>query len=155
MAKKFKTHEEYIKYMVKELSLHGRKLVENAYNTREFSNQTYNLHDSYGCAVYYNGILQSDSIYTMKSQADEPKHWYGKPIYGASEITDFFLEYRLNSKGFDLVVAAAMPYASILEHGEGSLTRKYRVITGIKGDMKNLAAKYNGKVHNSSTSRIV
>lgn len=156
MAKKvYSTHKEYVKAMVDELAEQGGKLVRAAFNTREYTNRTFNLHDSYGSAVYYKGHLQQNSIRTMENLAKEPKKWYGVPLRGASEITDFLREYRGTSKGFELIVVAAMPYASILEQGEGNLKRKYKVISGIEGDMKMLASKYGGSVGNSSTSRIV
>lgn len=144
-----------IKKVVSQLANDGRLLVEKAYNTRTFENRTYNLHDSYGSAVYYNGVLQKDSIYYLSPQATAAKKWYGAMLRGKNEIVDFFLEYRGIGKGFDLVVVAAMPYASILEHGQGRLRQKYKVISGAMSDMEALAKKYNGTITRSSTSRVI
>lgn len=157
MAKKFKTHKEYIDYMVNTLAKDGKNLVESAYRTKGFQNQTYNLKDSYGSAVYYDGVLQVNSIYTMSPESVQAKKWYGKPLKGESEIFDFLREYSYpkKGKGFELIIVAAMPYASILEHGQGNLRRKYQVISGVKSEVNALANKYNGISRQISTSRIV
>lgn len=144
-----------ISKMVDELALEGKRLVEKAYSTKDFTDRTYNLHDSYGSAVYYNGVLQPKSIYYMNSNATKARSWYGEPIYGMNEMIDFFKEYRGTGRGFDLVLVAAMPYASILERGQAGLRRKYKVISGAYSDAKNLARKYKGTVFRTSTNRIV
>lgn len=154
MAKKVDA-KKAIEKMVEQLSKEGKLLVEKAYNTRSFEDRTFNLHDSYGSAVYYNGVLQRNSIYYMSPQATEAKKWYGAMLRGRNEIVDFFLEYKGRGKGFDLVLVAAMPYASILEHSQGSLKKKYKVISGAMSDMEALARKYNGVISRTSTSRVV
>lgn len=155
MAKKTIDKQKEINKMVERLSLDGKALVEKAYKTRGFIDRTYNLHDSYGSAVYYNGVLQPNSIYYLQEQATEAKKWYGKMLRGRNEIVDFFIEYKGRGKGFDLVLVAAMPYASILEHGQGTLRGKYQVISGTMSDMRELARKYKGSISRTSTSRVV
>ena len=46
----------------------------------------------------------------------------------------------------DLVIVAAMPYASYLEDGAGKLKRKYRVISGAWSQMQSLRSKYKGAI---------
>ena len=46
-----------IRRLIDELAEDGRKAIQTAYENRDFTNRTYNLHDSYGSAVYYNGVL--------------------------------------------------------------------------------------------------
>ena len=46
----------------------------------------------------------------------------------------------------DLAVAAAMPYAKVLEAGGGGISKKYRVISMSFQKLQELAHKYNGNV---------
>jgi hypothetical protein len=69
MAKKqsFKSLEkEVIKFLTDE----GERIIKTAYSRRNWRNRTYNLHDSYGSAVFKNGALLRDTIRYVSS---EPK----------------------------------------------------------------------------------
>ena len=129
-----------IKALISQLANDGEKAILEAYEGREFTNRTYNLHDSYGSAVYYNGTLVKSSIrYVGAEMAEEDER------YGRKEVNDFFSNYRpKNRKGIDLVIVAAMFYADILEEGKGRLKRKYKVIAEGEDYMKNLATHFRG-----------
>ena len=129
-----------IKALISQLADDGEKAIREAYEGREFTNRTYNLHDSYGSAVYYNGTLVKSSIrYVGAEMAAEDDR------YGRNEVNDFFSNYRpKNRKGIDLVIVAAMFYADILEEGKGRLKRKYKVIAEGEDYMKNLATHFRG-----------
>ena len=129
-----------IKALISQLANDGEKAIREAYEGREFTNRTYNLHDSYGSAVYYNGNLVKSSIrYVAAEMAEEDER------YGRNEVNDFFSNYRpKNRKGIDLVIVAAMFYADILEEGKGKLKRKYKVIAEGEDYMKNLATHFRG-----------
>ena len=129
-----------IKALISQLADDGEKAIREAYEGREFTNRTYNLHDSYGSAVYYNGALVKSSIrYVGAEMAEEDER------YGRNEVNDFFSNYRpKNRKGIDLVIVAAMFYADILEEGKGRLKRKYKVIAEGEDYMKNLATHFRG-----------
>ena len=129
-----------IKALISQLADDGEKAIREAYEGREFTNRTYNLHDSYGSAVYYNGTLVKSSIrYVGAEMAEEDER------YGRNEVNDFFSNYRpKNRKGIDLVIVAAMFYADILEEGKGKLKRKYNVIAEGEDYMKNLATHFRG-----------
>ena len=131
---------EYIKTLISQLADDGEKAIRQAYEGREFTNRTYNLHDSYGSAVYYNGTLVKSSIrYVGAEMAEEDER------YGRNEVNDFFSNYRpKNRKGIDLVIVAAMFYADILEEGKGRLKRKYKVIAEGEDYMKNVATHFRG-----------
>lgn len=131
---------EYIKALISQLADDGEKAIRQAYEGREFTNRTYNLHDSYGSAVYYNGNLVKSSIrYIGAEMAEEDDR------YGRNEVNEFFSNYRpKNRKGIDLVIVAAMFYADILEEGKGRLKRKYKVIAEGEDYMKNLATHFRG-----------
>lgn len=129
-----------IKALISQLANDGEKAILEAYEGREFTNRTYNLHDSYGSAVYYNGTLVKSSIrYVGAEMAEEDER------YGRNEVNDFFSNYKpKNRKGIDLVIVAAMFYADILEEGKGRLKRKYKVIAEGEDYMKNLATHFRG-----------
>ena len=46
-----------IQKTIDELTKEGERIILAAYNRKTWQNRTYNLHDSYGSAVYYNGNL--------------------------------------------------------------------------------------------------
>lgn len=143
--------ERYIASYAKKLAEEGRKLITKAFETANFDkNKTQNLHDSYGSAVFYNGKLVPGTKYFFTSRAVGGKYnsQSGEVDYGRSEIDNFFDTYKSSFKGFELVTAAAIFYASILEKGSGRLRRKYRVISGIDSDLMDLASKTGGKIVN-------
>ena len=129
-----------IKALISQLADDGEKAIRQAYEGREFTHSTDNLHDSYGSAVYYNGTLVKSSIrYVGAEMAEEDER------YGRNEVNDFFSNYRpKNRKGIDLVIVAAMFYADILEEGKGKLKRKYKVIAEGEDYMKNVATHFRG-----------
>lgn len=141
--------------MIKELTMYGEMVMKEAYNTRDFTNRTYNLHDSYGSAVYYNGQMVNGTLKTLGSpQATESKTWYGKKLRGRQVVTDYLRnEYKPSGKGLSLVVVAAMPYRDVLE-----IKYKYRVISGANWMMRSLAntfaAKFGIRKHGISISNI-
>ena len=135
-----------IRRLIDELAEDGRRAIQTAYENRDFTNRTYNLHDSYGSAVYYNGVLQEASKHYITPSAEKSKRWRGRWIRGHDELIDFLHEYNARKKGLDLVIVAAMPYASYLEDGAGKLKRKYRVISGAWSQMQSLQSKYKGAI---------
>ena len=132
--------------LLDKLEEEGKTILAECEKEREYTHRTYNLHDSYGSAVYYNGVLQEDSIYYITPSAEKSKRWRGRWIRGHDELIDFLHEYNARKKGLDLVIVAAMPYASYLEDGAGKLKRKYRVISGAWSQMQSLQSKYKGAI---------
>ena len=69
---------------------------------------------------------------------------------GRKEVDRFFLDYQskgASKNGVELVIIAAMFYASILEGGRGTLRRKYQVISGATNLMGSLANKYGADLY--------
>lgn len=136
-----------VKQMANGLINDGYQALRAAYDTRQFTNRTFNLHDSYGSCLYYNGKEYPNSRRYVGRNALVGKKDMGKNlILGRAEIDAFFDKYKPNPKGFDLVVAVAIFYGEILEKGTGKLRRKYRVISGAANQIYTLASMYNGKV---------
>ena len=124
----------------------GGKLILQAVNSRDYTHRTYNLHDSYGSAVYLNGKLVEKSVMLLGSKATKAKSYKGSKLKGSEEIIKYFRSYKPKSE-LELVVVAAMPYGVVLEKGGGGLRRKYKVISGINTEVGNLAARLNAKVN--------
>lgn len=135
-----------INKIVDMLANEGGKLILQAVNSRDYTHRTYNLHDSYGSAVYLNGALVDKSIRTLEPMATEAKKYKGSKLKGSEEIMRYFRSYKPKSE-IELLVVAAMPYGWVLEKGEGGLRRKYKVISGINTEVTALAAKLNAKVN--------
>ena len=124
----------------------GGKLILQAVNSRDYTHRTYNLHDSYGSAVYLNGKLVEKSVMLLGSKATKAKSYKGSKLKGSEEIMKYFQSYKPKSE-IELVVAAAMPYGVVLEKGGGGIRRKYKVISGINTEVDNLAKRLNAKVN--------
>lgn len=80
------------------------------------------------------------------------RSYTGDTVYaeGRKEVDRFFLDYQskgASKNGVELVIIAAMFYASILEGGRGALRRKYQVISGVTNLMGSLANKYGGDLY--------
>ena len=135
-----------INKIVDMLSDEGGKLILQAVNSRDYTHRTYNLHDSYGSAVYLNGALVEKSVMLLGAKATKVKKYKGSNLKGSEEIMKYFRSYKPKS-AIELVVAAAMPYGVVLEKGDGGLRRKYKVISGINTEVTALAARFNAKVN--------
>ena len=125
------------------LAMIGEKAIKEAYQSRGFTNRTYNLRDSYGSAVYYNGALLDNTIRYIGPPEAKTKRM-GKS--GREEVNKFFRDYSPKSNGYDIVVIATMPYAGVLETGGGRLKRKYHVMVGARDLLERVAAKYGAKL---------
>lgn len=170
---RFQTQNKFLRKLINELAADGEKAIQFAFSTRGFVNRTYNLHDSYGSAVFVNGSLYPETIRYVGSQMASEKRgkemgdykggrtWpdkYGNRSYtgdtiyaeGRKEVHRFFLDYQskgVSKNGVELVIVAAMFYASILESGYGVLRRKYQVISGATSLMESLADKYGADLY--------
>lgn len=170
---RFQTKNKFLRKLINELADDGARAIHFAFSSRGFVNRTYNLHDSYGSAVFVNGSLYPETIrYVGNQMADSKKArelgnysgertWpnkYGERTYtgdtvyaeGRKEVERFFLDYQsrgASKDGIELVIVAAMFYASILEGGRGTLRRKYQVISGATNVMESLANKYGANLY--------
>lgn len=101
---------------VQALSTLGYKAMMNAYAKRGFQHRTRNLHDSYGSAVYVDGVLVEKSIRYVGgilSRKVDPK----TKKTGRETLEDYFRSHRFGTTNHEIVVivVAAMYYAGILE----------------------------------------
>lgn len=141
---------QFINAYAKELAEEGKKLIDKSFATADFNkNRTQNLHDSYGSCVFYDGKeVPNTRRYVGRKATIGKKNPQGELILGRAEVDAYFDAYKPKSKGFELVAVAAIFYAEILEKGKGKLRHKYKVITGLSGDMDDLAKLTGGRVVN-------
>ena len=168
-----------IQQLISQLAEEGAAAIKQAYETRDWRNRTFNLHDSYGSAVYANGKLLKWTVRYVGQEMVQPEKelsfgWFwnkgrSMPDYkgnrrlsgdevtmrGREEVMDFFSQYTPKTKGIELVIAAAMFYANILENGGKNLSHKFHVISQANGIMQGLANKYNGKTTAIETGRVL
>ena len=141
--------DKHIKQYAQYLAQEGKSLIETAYYNRDFNNRTYNLHDSYGSCVFYNGKeVPNTRRYIGKVATIGKTNHEGEIILGREEVDKYFDTYKSNFNGFELVTAVAMYYGKELEKGTGRLRRKYKVISGMDSELQALANKLKGKVVN-------
>lgn len=154
MAKKNSLKNQAVAEIVRELSDKGYELIVKAYNNANYDkNQTQNLHDSYGSAVFYNGKLYPNSKRYMTNRAVGGRYntLSGEVEYGRAEVDKFFDNYIPIPKGFELVCVVAMFYGEIIAKGlQSNVGTKYRVISGIEDGMQDLKNKYKGNIKNIS-----
>lgn len=115
------------------------RAVAEARHTATFEDQTHNLSDSYGAAVYKDGVLLQNTIAYLSPEATVGRKWKDDVKYGHDEMMNYFMNYKPKSKGYSLVLIAAMPYYAVLEYGGGGLRNKYKVISGANSFMRDLA----------------
>jgi hypothetical protein len=101
---------------VQALSTLGYQAMMNAYAKRGFQHRTRNLHDSYGSAVYVDGVLIEESIRYIGgilSRKVDPK----TKKTGRETLEDYFHSHRFGVTNHEIVVivVAAMYYSGILE----------------------------------------
>lgn len=123
------SYTQYINNLANELAAEGERIIKECEQERTYTHRTHNLMDSYGYAVYHDGAVIRSGYITAQPVATKSKKWYGKIITGREVISDFFLRKHKEPKGMSLVIAAAMPYAAVLEAGSAGLRRKYKVIS--------------------------
>lgn len=116
-------YDKAIETTIRDMEREGRRIIKECVNERTYEHDTKNLYDSYGFGVYYQGKLVKDG-YLGAPQATGGKDWYGKNIEGRTEIFEFLTSEHKSPGGMELVVAAAMPYAEVLEKGSAGLKKK-------------------------------
>lgn len=113
------------KALVEALTTIGYRVALSAYRQKTYTNRTYNLHDSYGSAVFVDGKLVHDSIKFIERAYSKGvrRHHHnivnkkGQELDGRASLKRFFEQPWLVRKKdhVTLVVAAAMWYADIVE----------------------------------------
>lgn len=114
--------------------------------TKEFTNRTHNLADSYVWAVYHNGNVHGSGIAVQ--QADKDAWYHGRRVSGRAEAEDFLSSYKPKEDGIVVVWAACAPYGKYLDPKIGSSpTNRFYVITQEYDEVKQtLGNKFEVKI---------
>lgn len=134
------------------LEKEGKRILAECESEHDYVHRTHNLYDSYGYGVYYKGKLERKGFLTPSPTATEPNEWYGVAVSGRDRIEEFLKSEFEPSRGVDLVIAAAMPYAYVLENASGGQHRKYRVISMSYNKLVELQKQMKGSVVNIISS---
>lgn len=136
-----------INYIVDYLMANGKRIMTECYESREWHNRTYNLHDSFGCTVYVRGKEVESKRYVFEPPKGSIQASMRENVLSGSDaIKAYFEGYKCHTSGFELVIAATMPYARILEKGVGSNRKKYQVISASSSEIDSLAAEITSKI---------
>lgn len=138
-------YKQYVNDMRAKLEKVAQTVCLECLNEADYTNRSYNLHDSYGYAVYWKETDDTGLNTRVKriwgtaaqARAKGAKNWYGNPISGAEEIKKYLKEYSFkfeaSTNEFAVVVYAAMPYAPLLENGNPNSPignhKRYKVIS--------------------------
>lgn len=143
-----KLKENAIILVANRLADMGHEIIVKAFEESDYMhNKTQNLHDSYGCCCYYKGKILDGTMRFLTGRATHGVFNYDSQEieYGRNEIIDYFNNYKPDYSGLVLVIAVAMFYGGILESGGGRLKGKYKVISFMSNDVKDLAKKFKGR----------
>ncbi len=133
--------------IVARLANEGARILRQCVEERDYTHRTYNLYDSYGYGVYVGGKLMRSGFLQRSPQATEPREWHGENVRGREEILEYLKsEHKPSRDTIELVIAAAMPYAKVLESGGGGIKHKYKVISMSNDLLREIAPKYGGTV---------
>ena len=131
--------DAFTRDLVNALAKLGGEAALYAYRKKSFTNRTFNLHDSYGSAVYVNGVLQERTIRyaggqmshrpgilkqvgnapkKRRSQLGQRSYRYGKNGRDVLHVffrgNQWYKGHTFGKSGIVLVVVAAMWYAGML-----------------------------------------
>lgn len=100
--------------MISTLTRLADVLLDYAQTRHTFKNQTFNLEDSYGYAIYYNGSIVKKTLSDQK--ASKPKIHDFDSWNGRNAANAFLDRYpAATESGYTLVVVAGMFYAEWVE----------------------------------------
>lgn len=119
----------------------GYIALRDAYKARSYTNRTYALHDSYGCAVYLDGKLIPETIRYVErayQKSGDSRGWRGSKDQAANpsdwatgrQALENYLKNppRMSTKNhITMLFVAAQWYAGILEAGTDK-RKKYKVL---------------------------
>ena len=125
--------------ILQRLEQEGNRILQECESERDYTHRTNNLYDSYGYGIYVGGKMTKAGYLSSSKTATESRKWYGQDVSGREQITNFLNNEYKPTKGIDMVVVAAMPYAEVLEH-----KYKYKVIAMSYDKLKQLQEEFEG-----------
>ena len=136
--------DKAIAQILRKLELEGDRILHECEQGRNYTHRTNNLYDSYGYGIYVGGKISKSGFLTPNQTATTDKEWYGQHVSGREQILNFLNREYKPTKGIDMVVVAAMPYAAVLENASSGQKHKYRVISMSYDKLKQLQGEIPG-----------
>ena len=136
--------DKAIMQIVRKLEQEGNRILQECEAERDYTHRTNNLYDSYGFGIYVGGKLTKEGYLSNSKTATKSRKWYGQEVSGREQITNFLNNEYKPTKGIDMVVVAAMPYAAVLENASSGQKHKYRVISMSYDKLKQLQGEIKG-----------
>ena len=136
--------EQAITKIVQKLEQEGNIILQECESERDYTHRSENLYDSYGFGIYVGGKLRKVGYLSPSPHATKNKKWYGQYIKGREQIVNFLNNEYKPTNGIDMVIVAAMPYASVLENASSGQKHKYRVISMSYDKLKSLQSNFKG-----------
>ena len=136
--------DKILAQILQKLESEGNRILQECEQERNYTHQTQNLYDSYGFGIYVGGKLTKAGYLSGSKTATENRKWYGQEVSGREQITNFLNSEYKPTKGIDMVVVAAMPYAAVLENASSGQKHKYRVISMSYDKLKQLQGEIKG-----------
>lgn len=165
--------QQVIRQYIELLTNEGERIIQEAYKSRDWKNQTYNLHDSYGSAVYVFGNLERSSIrYVGPKQANAARnskelgdyHGEDTKVFSGSAHTEFGKSGNKKYTDGDTIQAYGRDEVNKFFEGytladskgielvvvaamyyAGALEwKKYQVISSANSNLRKLAKSING-----------
>lgn len=130
--------------ILRRLEQEGNRILQECVEESDYTHRTGNLYDSYGYGIYIGGKLTKSGYLLNSKTATESRKWYGQDVSGREQITNFLNREYKPTKGIDMVVVAAMPYAAVLENASSGQKHKYRVISMSYDKLKQLQGEIKG-----------
>lgn len=130
--------------ILQRLEQEGNRILQECESERDYTHRTNNLYDSYGYGIYVFGKMTKAGYLSSSKTATESRKWYGQDVSGREQITKFLNSEYKPTKGIDMVVVAAMPYATVLENASSGQKHKYRVISMSYDKLKQLQGEIKG-----------
>lgn len=138
--------------LVKRLVKAGRKIISDAYSSKETNNVRYNQHDAYGYAVYYDGKeIPGTRGYLGAAMSKKAVKLNGKEWRGREAVSRFLDEYPAPEGNYVTLVAVnAMFYSEMQEKGVAPMHHAFRILSQTFNQLDELKAeledKYNVKL---------
>lgn len=138
-------------YLAKE----GDRIAHKALASKEAYDRTLNMGDAYGYIVFFNKKVVRKGYALPTNWASKiHKGWDKigvKDGTGREWLDDFMDTWKPESDNFVLIVVNAAFYSGILEKGRqtnkggrGTYGKKFKIISQIVSDMKDLQEKFKG-----------
>lgn len=141
----------FVNRIINSLYKDGMRIIREAAESNDTIQQSGNMEDAYGCAVYYRGTCVKKGYVNPTPISTETHHGWRKHNIAANTgrgyLNEFFEGFKPDDRGMTLVCVNAVYYTNILEDGAQGrpkipLSRQYKIISQADIAFEGLKRKY-------------